>query len=219
MKVCQLCGKEYPDTDEEFCECGGPLVYVYVGKNGDIEKIDESESIEDVKNSNAKMLHTDSSEPIIIDISAIFGEDEDGIGLQGETVAGPYFEDTPFTDEGTAQNQSSTSVENSDFSDGLTIQVYKDGKMMDKRLFMYDEINIGRQQIGLDIDLEQIDSEKHISRNHVKLVRENNEYYLIRTSKKTPTYLNGKAVNPDEKVKLLHGDKIVLSEHIGIKIS
>jgi len=77
-----------------------------------------------------------------------------------------------------------------------------------------EEISIGRKSKGkssLHRDIEFFPSDRTISRNHAKLIREGEDFYLINESKKSITLINGLQVL--EKTILRHGDYIKIGEN------
>ncbi|MBM7560022.1 FHA domain-containing protein [Marinitoga litoralis] len=195
MKICLNCLKEYDDDfQDEFCECGG-FIKEQTGKK--IEKeMDEFLSVLNV-------IHTDNDFESI-DTSELINEENN--------------ENDSFN---VSINESINSSDDVDLenSEGILLKVYSSKKELIEKRFLYDEILIGRKNPETDIDLENFDLEKEISKRHVKILRENNEYYLLRLTKKTPIYLNQNIVKVGEKVKLNDSDKIIISKKIGIQVS
>ncbi|WGS65188.1 FHA domain-containing protein [Marinitoga aeolica] len=118
-----------------------------------------------------------------------------------------------------AEIEKTEKIENIAETAGIIIKVYSSKKELIEKNFLYDEILIGRKNPETDIDLEDFDLEKEISKRHIKIIRENNEYYLLRLTKKTPIYLNQNIVKIGEKIKLNDADKIIISKKIGIQVS
>jgi len=50
-----------------------------------------------------------------------------------------------------------------------------------------------------------------ISRSHANIHTDNGEYFVEDTNSTNHTYLNGKLINSNEKVKLTNGDKVRLA--------
>lgn len=102
----------------------------------------------------------------------------------------------------------------------IRIQVYHlKNKIFDK-VFYYDEIIIGRSKTNADVDINLRDfDEKHqISRKHLKILKDNNKYYLSLLSDKATVKLNDIEVKQDQQQELHNNDRIILSKEIGIRV-
>lgn len=98
------------------------------------------------------------------------------------------------------------------------IQIFKDKTLFVEYPFYYDEITIGRSNYKLDIDLNDLDDEKRISRNQLVITREDEKYYIRNTSKKNSLIIDGKILNPTERKELKKDSKIIINKKIGIKL-
>lgn len=102
----------------------------------------------------------------------------------------------------------------------VRIEVYKLKKKIIDKEFSFDEIVVGRSAIDreVDINLRDFDTEKLVSRKHLKIFKLKERYYASRITKKTPVYLNSKCMMPNEVYELHDADKIIITREIGLII-
>lgn len=214
MKKCLNCQKEYPDDySEEFCDCGGHIVEMKVKKiENEIAEFQQAiSSIEgktEVVEDEMLELKIKNEELELVE------EEMPKLNIEENKK----HEESELKENETLE-ENTVEMELNKTDGSITLQVYNKKQEIMENTYIYDEITIGRGIPGLDIDLKNYDPEKNISRKHLKILRENNKYYVVRISKKTPIYLNRKIILPDEKKEIKKEDKLVLSKDIGIIIS
>lgn len=108
--------------------------------------------------------------------------------------------------------------------DRIDIYIYdkiqKEHRLYNSFEFNYDEITIGRNSITFcpDIDLTNIDPEKHLSRKHVLIYRENNGIYIRNESQKNTLHLNSELVEYGESKLIPQKNTIVMSGYIFVRL-
>ena len=103
---------------------------------------------------------------------------------------------------------------------GDNLILYKDNKIFKVYELKYDEIIIGRNssEFTPDIDLQEIDDENAISRKHLLVYKEDDNYYIRNISKNCSVHIKRydedetKVVPFNESMIIEDGDFIVLSE-------
>jgi len=100
------------------------------------------------------------------------------------------------------------------------LEFYYKGKLIMTREVLYDEITLGRNSssIRVDIDLTEFDIENSFSRNMLKILYEDGEYYAISMAK-NPIFLNMNRMEIGKKYLLKGNDKIIITNSFGIKFS
>lgn len=78
--------------------------------------------------------------------------------------------------------------------------------LIDKKVF-----KIGTERDFVDYC---VNGNPTISRNHANIVLEKDEYYIVDMNSKNHTAVNGRMLNGAEKVKLIHGSRIQLSDEL-----
>jgi pSer/pThr/pTyr-binding forkhead associated (FHA) protein len=77
-----------------------------------------------------------------------------------------------------------------------------------------EKIMVTKAQFKIGRDPEQADyasNNKVIGRVHAEVVNEDGEYFLIDNDSRNGSYVNGKRLLPNEKMKLKHEDRIKLA--------
>ena len=198
IKKCKKpqCGRRYKETEPEFadgyCECGGPL-----------------EEIVDTNTSNVSMPKTP---PAQSDVSTEksrhktpkFG-DKNKVILPGD----PEYCVSPSTKQ--------TSPEVSGLKASVT--AFCNGEELHNMPIIFDEMEVGRESKGkpADIDLTEFDPDQRISRRHLLLFRQNNQYFVRNLSKKNSVHVGNQPLRFEEEHQLADGDLIILSGFLGIE--
>ncbi|KAF2961322.1 FHA domain-containing protein [Fervidobacterium sp. 2310opik-2] len=220
VKVCKNCGRRFEKSyKEDFCECGGFLEPLE-------EKLPEPYKLEeifgDIENSKTKTeksnTPSDTPEELIENLINVFGMEN--LGELEEIVN--KTESTQIENAQTAQsNQENLDIDKEELSksyESITLRIFKKKNLIIEESFSLDEIIVGRSLFGVDVNLRKFDDEKIISRKHVKIVRENGKYYIVRLSKKMPMYLGDKLIKYNERKELKNGDRVILNRSFGIEI-
>lgn len=112
----------------------------------------------------------------------------------------------------------SSDIEENVESGAKYLDIYNKGDIYKTYCIKYDETVIGRSCIDSipDIDLNNIDPNKNISRRHALIYRIRNQYYIKNLSSKNSLHVNNEPVPYNNSVKLEDESEIVLSNFIGI---
>ncbi len=76
---------------------------------------------------------------------------------------------------------------------------------------------IGRKTAGgkknelIGIDCTGLTNDRRVSRNHAQILFADGAYYLVSLEERNPTYVNGKKLKVNEKIRLNHEDRIEVS--------
>jgi len=78
------------------------------------------------------------------------------------------------------------------------------------------QISEAQCTIGLsdDVEIRLEDRLRHISRRHVQIAKEGDEFYIIDLESMNGTWLNDKKLKPFERKKLASGDKLKLADTV-----
>lgn len=97
--------------------------------------------------------------------------------------------------------------------------IYEKGRIIQIVPVIYDEIVIGRKCVDSDpeIDLSDIDKERHSSRKHCLVYKLRGEYYIRNTSSKNSVHINTIAVLENEDKKIEESDFIILSRKFALE--
>lgn len=98
--------------------------------------------------------------------------------------------------------------------DRLKINI--NGRVYKCECIMFDEYTLGRNSTTFcpDIDLSKIDFENRISRKHLMIYRDEDQFYVRNLSSKNTVHINETLLACDESMVLNDKDKILLSNFI-----
>ena len=98
--------------------------------------------------------------------------------------------------------------------DRLKINI--NGRVYKCECIMFDEYTVGRNSTTFcpDIDLSKIDFENRISRKHLMIYRDEDQFYVRNLSSKNTVHINETLLRCDESMVLNDKDKIILSNFI-----
>lgn len=101
---------------------------------------------------------------------------------------------------------------------GIKLTVYRSGLKVSEKDFWFDEILIGRSKSGVEVDvnLRDLDNERITSRKHAKIFKDDGKYFIQRLSEKAVVWVHGKFLETGEVAQLYEGDRIILSNTIGL---
>uniref|UniRef100_A0A7C4RWG0 FHA domain-containing protein n=1 Tax=Fervidobacterium thailandense TaxID=1008305 RepID=A0A7C4RWG0_9BACT len=101
---------------------------------------------------------------------------------------------------------------------GIKLTIYRSGLKVSEKDFWFDEILIGRSKSGVEVDvnLRDLDNERITSRKHAKIFKDDGKYFIQRVSQNAVVWVHGKFLEPGEVAQLYEGDRIILSNTIGL---
>ncbi|ODN30768.1 FHA domain-containing protein [Fervidobacterium thailandense] len=104
---------------------------------------------------------------------------------------------------------------------GIKLTIYNRGSKVSEKNFWFDEILIGRSKTGVEVDvnLRDLDDERITSRKHAKIFKDEGKYFIQRLSQKAIVWVHGKFLEPGEIAQLYEGDRIILSNSIGLIVN
>lgn len=225
-KICPRpqCAKEYLEGEGfenlTICKlCGAPLEEVEVfGDDYNIE-VDTDEFEENIDGEiDSAIYEEDSFNEVIIATEDPESEEKDYDYTES-------VEENKPDEDGAIVEFEKEECDNVDIDPyegikGDNLILYKDNKIFKVYELKYDEIIIGRNssEFTPDIDLQEIDDENAISRKHLLVYKEDDNYYIRNISKKCSVHIKRyeedetKVVPFNESMIIEDGDFIVLSE-------
>jgi hypothetical protein len=81
-------------------------------------------------------------------------------------------------------------------------------------LKLYHHDLVGREHKGKELLKENLT----VSREHIELIKESNDFFIVDKSSTNKTYLNGEEITPKKKIKIKNGDEISLSAKVKCKV-
>lgn len=96
------------------------------------------------------------------------------------------------------------------------LKIYINGRVYKCECIMFDEYTVGRNSTTFcpDIDLSKIDFENRISRKHLMIYRDEDQFYVRNLSSKNTVHVNEALLSENESMVLNDKDKIILSNFI-----
>ena len=96
------------------------------------------------------------------------------------------------------------------------LKIYINGRVYKCECIMFDEYTVGRNSTTFcpDIDLSKIDFENRISRKHLMIYRDEDQFYVRNLSSKNTVHVNETLLSENESIVLNDKDKIILSNFI-----
>lgn len=96
------------------------------------------------------------------------------------------------------------------------LKIYINGRVYKCECIMFDEYTVGRNSTTFcpDIDLSKIDFENRISRKHLMIYRDEDQFYVRNLSSKNTVHVNETLLSENESMVLNDKDKIILSNFI-----
>lgn len=96
------------------------------------------------------------------------------------------------------------------------LKICINGRVYKCECIMFDEYTVGRNSTTFcpDIDLSKIDFENRISRKHLMIYRDEDQFYVRNLSSKNTVHVNETLLRENESMVINDKDKIILSNFI-----